>query len=72
MSLSWVSPLEPVAAFVVEVGSAPGLTHIGSLVVDTNTLTVPNVPPGSYHVRVRARNSIGTSEPSNEVTVVVP
>jgi hypothetical protein len=30
------------------------------------------VPSGTYYVRVRAANYIGTSLPSNEVVVIVP
>jgi hypothetical protein len=35
----------------------------------TPTLRIADVPSGVYFVRVRARNSKGTSEPSNEVIV---
>jgi hypothetical protein len=57
----------------VEAGSAPGLADLASFSVDRGTtLAVPNVPSGSYYVRVRARNYIGVGVASNEVRVDVP
>lgn len=37
----------------------------------STSLAIPGVPPGTYFLRVRARNIAGTSAPSNEATVVV-
>jgi hypothetical protein len=58
---------------VVEAGSVSGANNLA--VFDTGntetTVTVTNVPAGTYYVRVRARNISGTSGPSNEVIVVV-
>jgi hypothetical protein len=73
VALSWISPPELTTGFVVEAGSAPGLADIATLSIASGTaLTVPDVPPGSYDVRVRARNDIGASVPSNAVRVDVP
>lgn len=73
VTLSWSNPPELTAGFVVEAGSAPGLANLASFpVAGGATLTVENVPPGSYHVRVRARNDIGLGVPSNEILVHVP
>jgi hypothetical protein len=36
------------------------------------TLTAPNVPRGTYYVRVRSVNGTGVGEPSNEVMVEIP
>ena len=51
------------AGFVIPIASValPG----------TPGTTIPNVPPGTYYVRVLAVNGGGTSGPSNEVTVIV-
>jgi hypothetical protein len=57
----------------VEAGSAPGLADLASITIESGTtLRVPNVPSGSYFVRVRARNYIGLSVASNEARVDVP
>ena len=53
---------------VVEASFTPSGAVIASLPVTGNSLTVPNVPSGSYFVRVR--NASGGT-PSNEVTVTV-
>ena len=72
--LSWgVPPGSQPTSYVIQAGSASGLSDI--LVFNTgNTatgLTVPNVPPGTYFVRVRGRDAAGNGPASNEVTVVV-
>jgi hypothetical protein len=58
---------------VIEAGSSSGASNIA--VFDTGSaatgLTVNNVPPGTYFVRVRGRDAAGTGPASNEVTVVV-
>ncbi len=62
-----------VESFVIEAGSAPGLTNLASF--DTgfvdDRFTSP-APSGTYYVRVRAKNASGVGGASNEVTVVVP
>ncbi len=58
-----------VTSYIVEAGSFPGGTNLA--IVDTGSaspsFTATGVPPGDYHVRVRAKNACGTSGPSNEV-----
>ena len=60
-------------SYVLEAGTSSGAANIATL--DTGALdtdfTAP-VPPGTYFLRVRARNTFGASAPSNEVTIVVP
>jgi hypothetical protein len=72
--LSWVPEDGVVMASRVEAGSAPGLSNLAVLPVagGQRTVAVPNVPSGTYYVRVRALNYVGSSAPSNEVMVVVP
>jgi hypothetical protein len=58
---------------VIEAGTTSGSSNI--TVFDTGStatgLTVNNVPPGTYYVRVRGRDASGTGPASNEVMVVV-
>jgi len=58
--------------YVVEAGSATGVTNIASLsVVGQRALTFNPVPNGFYFLRVRAVNAAGSSPPSNEVLLNV-
>ncbi len=59
---------------IVEAGSTRGATNLAwfCLPAGTTTLPVPNVPRGTYYVRVRGLNGTGKGEPSNEVAVAVP
>jgi hypothetical protein len=73
VTLSWARAPELTLGVTVEAGSAPGLANIATFpVTNLTTLIVPNVPPGTYYVRVRAWNDIGASVPSNEIVVTVP
>jgi len=73
VTLSWTPPTEMTTGFVVEAGSAPGLTDLASMdVPSANSISVPNVPSGSYYVRVRSRNDLGAGAASNERLVEVP
>jgi predicted phage tail protein len=64
---------DAVDTYVIEAGTATGLSNIITFATGgrATTLTVTNVPNGTYLVRVRARNAEGNSGPSNEVTIVV-
>ena len=59
---------------VVEVGFSPLVRrwHVSPVAAGTTSLTVPDVPPGRYYVRIRSLNGTGVSPPSNEVVVDVP
>lgn len=76
VDLAWqAGPTEgAVVRYVLEVGSAPGLSDIftGLDVGLQTSFTASGVPPGRYYVRVRAGNYTGLSAPSNEVVVQVP
>ena len=71
VTLSWTDPGD-VALFVLEFGVAPGQRLASTPIGRPTALTVQNVPPGVYYVRLRATNEVGTSPASNEVRVVVP
>ena len=75
VTLNWVAPASGDAptSYVVQAGSAAGLTDIASFDTGgaTTSLVVVNVPAGGYFVRIRALNSAGTSGPTNEILVIV-
>jgi hypothetical protein len=63
----------PPLAVILEAGSAPGAANYGTFVLPLSTsVVVPNVPPGTYFLRVFAANQSGRSAPSNELRVDVP
>jgi hypothetical protein len=74
--LSWSPGGSPAAVtrYILEAGSAPGLSDIiGGLDLGLQTsFGATGVPPGRYYVRVRAGNYTGLGAPSNEVVVLVP
>jgi hypothetical protein len=73
VTLQWGAAAGNATTYVVEAGTASGLTNIGAFAtghLDTQFTTA--APAGTYFVRVRAANAFGASAPSNEVTVVVP
>jgi hypothetical protein len=70
VTLSWTG--DGSSSYIVEAGSAPGLSNLANADVGSaNGLIADNVPAATYYVRVRARNAAGISGPSNEVIVVV-
>src|SRR5262249_134082 len=75
VGLRWASAPGPVALYVAEIGSRPGVYDAPpreARNVGQPSLTVARVPPGTYYVRVFARNRCGDGPPSPELAVVVP
>ena len=73
VTLNWTAPPGGVTGYVLEAGASPGATQLSQAIGSTaSSLTVNDVPPGTYYVRIRARNGAGTGPASNEVVVVVP
>ena len=75
VDVQWTLPAHSPSALthVIEVGSASGLTDLGTITTGAApTLAVPSAPPGRYYVRVRAVNATGAGAASNEVIVDVP
>jgi predicted phage tail protein len=75
VTLSWATPVTGAAPFsyIVDVGSAPGLTNMLSAPVGGSTSLAVAAPPGTYYVRVRAANACAATSPaSNERMIVVP
>ncbi len=75
VTLRWIaSSFGPVTSYVLEAGTAPGLSNIAVFNTGSaaTSLVVPGVPPGTYHLRLRAVNGQGASPPSFERLLVVP
>lgn len=73
VTLSWGAAAGNATSYVVEAGTAAGLTNIGALPTgNLDTTWSAPAPAGTYFVRVRAANAFGLSASTNEVTVVVP
>ena len=72
LTMTWLQPPRggPATGYIVEAGSASGLTNIGTVSVPGRSLTFANVP-GFYFLRVRATNAGGASAPSAEVMIAV-
>ena len=61
----------PVSNYVLQAGSAPGLSNITIVNLGPLTGLSTLAPPGVYYVRVFAQSTTGTSGPSNEIVVRV-
>jgi hypothetical protein len=72
VTLSWSAPPGQVLGYRVEAGSAPGLANLHNATYGpVPQLSAPNVPAGTYYVRVRAIAADGDGPPSNDVLVTV-
>jgi FG-GAP-like repeat len=73
VTLTWIAPLTSVTSYLVEAGSAPGLSDLARLTTGSTatSFSTSGVPSGRYFVRVRTMSGIATSGPSNEVVVAV-
>jgi hypothetical protein len=71
VELAWAAAAGA-ASYVIEVGSASGLSDIAHLTTHSATsYTASRVAGGTYFTRVRAKNLCGSGAPSNEVIVLV-
>lgn len=73
VTLNWTAPAGACAAtgYVVQAGSAAGLTNLAVINLGASTTLSVSAPPGTYYVRVVALNGFGGSAPSNESVVTV-
>ncbi len=69
VTLNWDAPADA-SDYIIEVGSVPGASDLLRASLPTAPVST-SAPPGTYHVRVRARNGCGPGTPSNEITVVL-
>jgi hypothetical protein len=75
LTLSWAAPtLGTPTSYLVEASSSPGgppnLANFNTGSTQTS-LVAPDVPPGTYYVRVRGVDASGPGPASNEVTVTI-
>jgi glucose/arabinose dehydrogenase len=74
VALSWTPPAggRPPTGYRLEAGFTPGAADIATFDAGpAPALSVPDVPDGTYFVRVRAVQNTAVGPPSNEVRVVV-
>ncbi len=71
--LDWNAPSSgcPATSYILEVGSSPGSANLGSGDIGPATSVTGSAPPGTFYLRIRAKNSAGVGAPSNEVKVVI-
>ncbi|MFN7979411.1 MAG: matrixin family metalloprotease [Vicinamibacterales bacterium] len=62
-----------VQKYLIDAGTVAGVYNLGSLVVNApaTSTSVANVPAGTYYLRARAQNLLGTSTASPETSVTV-
>jgi hypothetical protein len=75
VTINWNPPTagDVVNDYLLDAGTSPGASNIvnAAPVGGGFVVTVPGVPPGAYYVRIRARNALGVSVPSDEAAFTV-
>jgi hypothetical protein len=73
VTVSWGAPIGggAVTDYLLEAGTAPGLANLYNASVGLTTSLSAVAGPGTYYIRVRARNGAGVSPPSAEAVVTV-
>ena len=73
VTLSWGAPRGNPTTYIVEAGSGPDLTDLGSRDLLSPALSISRgVGRGTYYARVRGKNACGIGPASNEILVAVP
>ena len=71
VSLTW-STSGVLTSVVIEAGSAPGASNVGVFTLAPGSVSASaTAAPGTYHVRVRAVNSCGSTLAANELVITV-
>ena len=74
ISIAWTAPStgDPVTNYVLEVGSAPGLSNLVVVPVGAGrSFVAPGVPDGTFWLRVRGSNAAGMGAPSQDLGVTM-
>jgi Metallo-peptidase family M12B Reprolysin-like/Bacterial Ig domain len=74
ISIAWTAPTtgDPVTNYVLEVGSAPGLSNLVVVPVGAGlSFVAPGVPDGTFWLRVRGSNAAGMGVPSQDLGVTM-
>ena len=72
VTLAWNPASGSPTSYIVEAGSAPGLSDLAASSTATAVTSIAvTASRGTYYFRLRANNSCGRSGPSNEIVVVV-
>ncbi|MCC7123709.1 MAG: fibronectin type III domain-containing protein, partial [Acidobacteria bacterium] len=72
VTVNWTN-IGAASEFVIDIGLSAGRTDLSVAVTGGNAHTAfANVPSGTYCVRVRGRNVIGTGRTSQQIAVTVP
>ena len=59
------------SSYLLEAGTGPALSNIGTIPLATTQFSIGGVPPGVYYVRVRAVGPAGVGAPSRELVFAV-
>ncbi len=75
VTLTWGAPSsgDPVATYIIEAGSGPGLANLANFTTNSTatSFSASGVGAGTYYLRVRAQNAGGSGAASNESILVV-
>jgi hypothetical protein len=71
VTLTWTASANNPTQYTLLAGFASGETVAAFPLSGAATSVSASAPPGTYYVRLVASNADGTSEPSNELTVVI-
>lgn len=75
VTFAWHPPVtgSRVESYVLEAGPTPGAPTLTIPLTNMPGIGFTGLPSGvTYSVRVRAKNALGTSAPSNEITMTIP